>query len=386
MSDDKELKKQLGKVHQELRTHKGVLQGRRVEYFRGKRVINELLKEENMKVFDLKNKSDADSFLGSLLRNETILKVEKIPKARKKGMLKILPPFGGFDGDSFYCWSFNPSARSPLWMLLVCVCVVLACLFPVWPIAVRVGLWYISVTLLIALTGFVVLRLGIFLTLWCFGYAFWILPNVFDDKRTVIESFKPLFSFEKSTIHWLFRVTLLLIIGGSLYWLASRPTEFERIMDAQKDFIESLYAGTLLSDFSQQSKDTIDEVHMPSLDEIMKDFEDEDADMMDEAIEQAMENMVDDEFEDEENENDNSDENDDDDDEIIIYEEDEEYLAQFRNQKEEIFVVRGENEPRQPSQTEAEYFGDDDEEEDDDLPQDYDHYVDGEYVQPEEQI
>ena len=48
------------------------------------------------------------------------------------------------------------------------------------------GLWFVSVTLLLATLGLTVVRFLIFLTLWLFGLEFWIFPNLFDESLTVV--------------------------------------------------------------------------------------------------------------------------------------------------------------------------------------------------------
>merc|ERR1711924_361931 len=41
-------------------------------------------------------------------------------------------------------------------------------------------------------------------------------------------------------------------------WAYNQPTDFDLFVEAQKEFIDDLYDGKLLTDFSQQSKDDID--------------------------------------------------------------------------------------------------------------------------------
>ena len=81
-----------------------------------------------------------------------------------------------------YVWVFQGSL---LWrhVLLGTVITIflLLCLYPVWPDFMKLGVWYLSVTLLLFLFTFFLARGVIFLVLWIAGFNFWILPNILDD-------------------------------------------------------------------------------------------------------------------------------------------------------------------------------------------------------------
>lgn len=59
-------------------------------------------------------------------------------------------------------------------------------MYPIWPLSVKVGIWYLSVTLLIIMVGFTLIRLILYVVFWLFGYEFWIFPNLFDDELGVV--------------------------------------------------------------------------------------------------------------------------------------------------------------------------------------------------------
>lgn len=55
----------------------------------------------------------------------------------------------------------------------------------------QVWLWYVSVTLLAFMLGFLLLRFLAFLFFWVMGYEYWFLPNLFDESLSFVDSFKP---------------------------------------------------------------------------------------------------------------------------------------------------------------------------------------------------
>ena len=127
-------------------------------------------------------------------------------------------------------------------------------LLPVWPDFAKRILWYFSVTFLIVTLVFVLIRFLLFLIMWIIGYEFWVFPRLFDESLTFQESFKPIYSLEKgSTGQGYYRIGLLVLIAGFIYWASSQPTEFDGFLKAQKEFIDDLYSGNLLADVAHDN-------------------------------------------------------------------------------------------------------------------------------------
>lgn len=178
--------------------------------------------------------------------------------------------------QSYFVWLHEgDQAMSNLMSgLLVCAFILITC-FPLWPNFLKLWLWYLSCTLLVLIFSVVLSRWFLFLFIWIFGYEFWILPNLFDEERSVADSFKPLSSFEKTgpgQMWW-----RLLVLGGFIgfcFWAYSQPTEFDDFLKSNRAFVDDLYDGNLISDASQYSRDNIDNPYkIPSIDELLSDLE-----------------------------------------------------------------------------------------------------------------
>jgi translocation protein SEC62 len=153
---------------------------------------------------------------------------------------------------------------------LFCVC------FPIWPQFLRVFVWYLSVSLLLFIFFLITSRAALFLFVWIIGFECWFLPNLFDETLSFNDSFKPLYSFEPTKPGQLpYRIGVGVGFFTFCYWAITQPSEFDGFVASQGDFIKDLYAGTLLSDTSQEDKDNIDKPMMQSLDELLKSLEDE---------------------------------------------------------------------------------------------------------------
>lgn len=207
-----------------------------------------------------------------------------------------------FDESGIFTWiyegdkSFSHLMTTLLIMgFLFCVC------FPIWPNFLKVFAWYMSVSFLLLIFFLVTFRGLLFLFVWILGYDFWFLPNLFDEQLGFVDSFKPLYSFEKTKEGQLmYRIGIAVAFFSFCWWAITQPSEFDGFVAAQGDFIKDLYAGTLLSDVSQADKENIDKPKMESLEDLLKKLEssdDPEEELLseDERLEKMMENLMDEE-------------------------------------------------------------------------------------------
>ena len=132
-------------------------------------------------------------------------------------------------------------------------------LLPIWPEFAKKILWYCSVTFLIATLAFCLIRFVLFLLFWLVGYEFWIFPRLFDESLSFQDSFKPIYTFEKgSSGQGYYRVGMVFLLGGFVYWACTQPTEFDGFIKAQRDFIDDIYSGNLLADVAHDHRETLD--------------------------------------------------------------------------------------------------------------------------------
>ena len=246
---------------------------RRVEYFRGEKLTIFLLgdlddddngkkkKKQKGRPFTAKDTEEARNVVTSMMAAGYIHRATRVGK----GQLEWEPK-QTWEPRDYYVWDYEGSKGFSNFMtgllivgMLVCTC------FPIWPHFLKVYLWYLSVTFLIFMSIFCTLRMLLFMNFWVLGYEFWILPNLFDESLTFAESFKPGYSFDPGAKgQRYYRAALFMGTVAFFAWAYNQPTDFDLFVEAQKEFIDDLYDGKLLTDFSQQSKDDIDLVKRPS--------------------------------------------------------------------------------------------------------------------------
>ncbi len=104
-----------------------------------------------------------------------------------------------FGPDMYYVWLYEKvNPMSYVYGALVILGIFSVVLFPLWPVFMRKGVWYLSVAVmgLIGLIIFIaILRLILFaITVVVLPQGFWLFPNLFADVG-FFESFVPLYGW-----------------------------------------------------------------------------------------------------------------------------------------------------------------------------------------------
>merc|ERR1719154_441070 len=130
-------------------------------------------------------------------------KKEEKEKEKKKRKIRLEMHYDQvfLDGNDAYVWLYNPT---PWYYYIAGSAIVLGiiavCLFPLWPMEMRQGVYYLSVAAAGFLVCFICLAIFkyiLFVVLFlCTGFKlkFWIFPNLTEDVG-VIESFKPAYVY-----------------------------------------------------------------------------------------------------------------------------------------------------------------------------------------------
>jgi len=263
-----------------VKVRSGIQMEKRVDYFKGKKMIETIVegKKWPKSLPVIKDKAVAMLVSNALLQGQFFHRSEKVDG--KKGYLKVVKYQGEFEENAYYTWLFTGNMTwSHIGTSAVIAAVIGFTLLPIWPDIAKRVLWYMSVTFLIGILGFVLVRLMIFLFFWIFGYDIWIFPRLFDETLSMQDSFKPVYSIDRgSSGQGLYRLCLLLALGGFAYWATTQPTEFDEFLKANKDFIDDLYSGNLLADVAHDHKSGIDKLHnVPKLEDLLRDLDDEDS-------------------------------------------------------------------------------------------------------------
>jgi len=129
-----------------------------------------------------------------------------------------------YDPKGFYSVVYEGDLRFRYYMLgAIVVFVLFLCMFPAWPMYLKVAgihVLHSFVTFIILLS---IVRLILFVCVWCFGADFWIFPNMNDEYLGIVESFQPAYSFEwrnDTKLMLTIRLSSLVMIAVSMYQLS----------------------------------------------------------------------------------------------------------------------------------------------------------------------
>ncbi|KAJ2346720.1 Translocation protein S62 [Coemansia sp. RSA 2618] len=180
-----------------LRAREGVLNGRRVQYFKGKSALNALTKPEDGKAAKCATREDAIEWMQDLVDYQLIVRCDK--DTQNARLLRI-NPLQNFDEETYFAWLYEGSQIMVILGGIGVVAVVLAgVMFPLWPSVLRNGTWYLSMLalgLLGLLFAIAIVRLIIYVvTVVAYPQGLWIFPNLFEDVG-FFESFVPLHAWE----------------------------------------------------------------------------------------------------------------------------------------------------------------------------------------------
>ncbi|KAL7067354.1 putative translocation protein Sec62 [Cryptosporidium serpentis] len=249
-----------------IRTRGAIEVGRRaVDYFRGVEFVRWMQRNaivlkstfpELMNKLDFNSLDDIRNFGTELIRKSFILKAEYKPVGTNvtKGMKQPKWPRRlsvtanqVFDENFFYIIIFESHrAIYKILMVSILLSVVAIFMFPAWPLAIKISVWYISVVLLSLMLSIFFIRLVAFALFWFFGFDIWILPNLFDEERGVIDSFRPLYSVLYRQDDWfmlIIRIFCAIFLTGAIYQLSKTHSATDVGHFARQSFLDVLDWG-----------------------------------------------------------------------------------------------------------------------------------------------
>lgn len=107
-----------------------------------------------------------------------------------------------FEPMMHYMWVYEqPSIKNRVYSILALLAVFTVVLFPLWPMKMRQGVWYLSVAMMGLLGAFFamsIFRLILFIvTMFALPPGLWLFPNLFEDVG-FFDSFKPLWGWQET--------------------------------------------------------------------------------------------------------------------------------------------------------------------------------------------
>ncbi|KAH9833253.1 translocation protein [Rhodofomes roseus] len=184
----------------------GILNGKRIDYFKGRSAIKALLAPTYTKLKNVPpvtNEAEASTVLTSVIPFAFYLHVDRGQPSGSSNSPKLLTleqMQTAFDASHYYAWFYEGSQWTTYAGGLAMVAIMLAgVMFPLWPPVMRLYVWYLSIGVL-GLVGLffaiAIVRLIFYIiTVIVASPGIWIFPKLFADVGFV-ESFIPLWEWD----------------------------------------------------------------------------------------------------------------------------------------------------------------------------------------------
>ncbi|RPD61440.1 translocation protein [Lentinus tigrinus ALCF2SS1-6] len=184
----------------------GVLNGKRIDYFKGKGAVKALTSPAYAKLKNVPKvttEQEAQALLLSVIPYAFFLRVERgAPSGSSSSSPKTLQitQMQTFVPTDYYAWFYEGSQWTTYLGGVAMVAVLLAgVMFPLWPPIMRLGVWYLSIGVLGLIGLFfalAIVRLIFYIiTVIVASPGIWIFPKLFADVGFV-ESFIPLWEWD----------------------------------------------------------------------------------------------------------------------------------------------------------------------------------------------
>jgi len=181
-----------------LHTKEAVQYEKRVEYFKGSKLVDTFTgpkyKGKLAAETPIKTRAEAAKLAQELLRVGYIHRSQRVQHAHtRRWELELL--HGPFEEDGLFTWVYEGSKTK---LYLMCAGMLIGalgiCMIQIWPLWLKIGVWWCSVTFLTTFGVLCVVRLILFVLMWIVGFrGIWLFPNLFDDNQTFAGSFMPIF-------------------------------------------------------------------------------------------------------------------------------------------------------------------------------------------------
>jgi len=189
-----------------LKVRVGALNGKRMDYFKGKSAVKALLSPAYSKLSSVPkvaSEEDAIKVLNVVNMAAFYLRVQRGgPSGTSSSSPKTLQVISEqkFETTEYYAWFYEGSQWTTYAGGIAMVAIMLAgVMFPLWPPIMRLGVWYLSIAMLglIGLFfGIAIFRLIFYIiTIVVASPGIWIFPNLFADVGFV-DSFIPVWEWD----------------------------------------------------------------------------------------------------------------------------------------------------------------------------------------------
>ena len=194
------------------------------------------------------NEKSLQNFFEIFLEKKMLLKLKRIEGDKAKYPKHLNPPKRGenittFEENCFYWVNIisDQSKKSFIYLLLIILILFLACLFPIWPLKVKLGFLWSILALLVFLLIFTILCLVIAIIGLIFGYDIVIIPNLIEPKLSLYDRlFNPFVAYWPREDDWSMKLCRF-FLGFSILTLTVLGIKFPWVFQTSWNFFNEYF-------------------------------------------------------------------------------------------------------------------------------------------------
>lgn len=185
-----------------METGEGLLQKRRVDYFCGEDIKDALMSDKFQRKNILKQKvgdKEIEEIGSELMRRRLMFRgvITNLDTVDLEELDKVEPHRRQVfidEPEEVYVWIME-SSRTELYMKCagMLTFALFMCMIKVWPLWLKIGVWWVSLIMLICMTSLIAIRLVLAGMFSMVGFrGIWLLPNLLNDDIDFLDAFTPL--------------------------------------------------------------------------------------------------------------------------------------------------------------------------------------------------
>eukprot|EP00808_Paulinella_micropora_P022852 g58024.t1 len=189
-----------------LELHDGVIQGKRVQFFSGKKLKDFFManqhKMKKVPGVDILDESDFIDLANRMVKAGYFHKATIKPPSKNRDYTLLHPTQGLFNKEAgadlgVWVWILEPSQlKAFLYSFGLLFVLLLLCMFKLWPLWAKLAIWWLALIFLVSMLGILVVRLPVTAILWILGFrGMWMFPNILNEEIGVMDTFTPLFGY-----------------------------------------------------------------------------------------------------------------------------------------------------------------------------------------------
>ena len=211
-------------------------------------IRNEIEKITKINIGKEPNEKSLQNFFEVFFQKKMLLKLKRLEGDKAKYPKHLNPPKRGeniisFEENCFYWVNIlsEQSKKGFIYLALIIIILLLACLFPIWPLKAKIGFLWFILGILVFLLIFTILCLVVAIIGVIFGYDIVVIPNLIEPKLSLYDRlFNPFVAYWPREDDWSMKLCRF-FLGFSILTLTVLGIKFPWVFQTSWNFFNEYF-------------------------------------------------------------------------------------------------------------------------------------------------